>query len=383
MKNPGTPGVGEWLYEPSVSVSQHETNIYSDGPMGIERAKDAIDRDLESFANEWAQTYDPIERDSIKAFCEILLRGGKRLRGVLAMQSYYAHGGDDPQVAIGAARVSEIGQTYLLLIDDIQDRSEVRRGGPSAHIMLGSSAVRSAAMHGDLEHYGLSQTINAALAGMHRADTELLSLPASDSAILYAMKQMHLRAEITASGQIRDIYNQSIDELPTVEDIEKVLTNKTAYYTFVSPLELGATLAGDRKLDDNLVEYAVSVGCAYQIADDIIGTFGIESETGKSNSDDIQEGKMTLLTQYALRYANDEQRSVLTATLGKGQLDGQDCDAVRKIMIETGALLYCEERLQFYRDTATRALEKAAVHHDSEFIDFLESTISYASKRTT
>lgn len=374
--------MGEWVYEPSLSVSLHETNIYTEGESGLQRAKDAIDRDLRTFADEWVQTYDPVEREPIEAFRDILLRGGKRLRGILAMQSYHAHGGTDPDVAIGAARVSEIGQTYLLMIDDIQDKSEVRRGGPAAHVILGQKAIRSAAMHGDLDHYGESQTINAALAGMHRADTELLSLPVEGGSILNAMKQMHLRAEITAAGQIKDIYNQSSNTLPSVEDIERVLTNKTAYYTFVSPLELGATLAGYEKLDDDLLGYAIHTGCAYQIADDIIGTFGNEEETGKSNNDDIREGKMTLLTRFALRDATDQDRITLKAILGNESASTEQCDLVRDIMVRTGALAYCEERLSYYRDTAANALQKAAVYYDAPFIDFLESTISSASKRS-
>lgn len=373
--------MGEWLYEPSITVSTRETNIYADGPLGLARAKSAIDSDLATFADKWVQTYDSIERKPIEAFADILLRGGKRLRGILAMQSYYAHGGTDPEVAIGAARVSEIGQTYLLLIDDIQDKSEVRRGGPSAHVLLGSNAIRSAAMHGDLDHYGESQTINAALAGMHRADTELLALPADSHAILSAMRQMHLRAEITAAGQIKDIYNQSSNHIPSVEDIERVLTNKTAYYTFVGPLELGATLAGSEKLDENLLKYAINIGCAYQIADDVIGIFGETNETGKSNNDDIREGKMTLLTQYALRHADELDKILLDHIIGNETASDKECDAVREIMIRVGAREYCEARLEFYRNVAESALQQAAAFHDSQFIDFLESTISYASRR--
>ena len=381
MDIPVQPGVGEQQDEELLDLFTSSTNIYRDGREGVYQAKLAIDTDLGDFVSSWAASFNDIERQPIEAFCELLLRGGKRLRGILAMQSYYAHGGDSPTVALGAARVSEIGQTYLLLIDDIQDKSDIRRGGPSAHRLLGRQALASTLMHGDLDHYGEAQAINAALAGMHRADTELLNLPAPPDAVLTALRQMHLRAETTAAGQMKDIYNQASNSTPSIEDIEDVLTKKTAYYTFVAPLELGATLAGRYGLDPELLEYATTIGCAYQIADDLIGTFGDEASTGKSHNDDIREGKMTLLTQHALSCANDVQRKVLERVLGNNQSDDTACDEVRSIMIQTGARHYCEERLTHYREAAHVALEQAKVSHDPHFITFLDQVISYASKR--
>ena len=382
MDDPGKPGVGEQLDGLSFSVLKNQTNIYREGDEGILKAKSAIDADLADFSANWMTEFNIVEQKPIEAFCEILLRGGKRLRGILAMQSYYAHGGTNVDVAIGAARVSEIGQTYLLLIDDIQDKSETRRGGLSAHRLLGYQAVSSAMMHGDLDHYGEAQAINAALAGMHRADTELLNLPAEDSAVLAALRQMHLRAETTAAGQMKDIYNQASNMTPSAEDIEDVLTKKTAYYTFVGPLELGATLAGHSEIDADLLEYAVNIGCAYQIADDLIGTFGAQEQTGKSNNDDIREGKMTLLSQHALTRSNERQLKVLQRVLGNNQSDDTACDEVRSVMIQTSARHYCEERLAYYRVAAGAALEQAKARYDPQFIAFLDQVISYASKRS-
>ena len=381
MDVPAQPGVGEQHDEELLNLLTSDTNIYRDGGEGVYRAKLAIDTNLDEFASLWTASFNDIERQPIEAFCEVLLRGGKRLRGILAMQSYYAHGGDNSTVALGAARVSEIAQTYLLLIDDIQDKSDVRRGGPSAHRLLGRQALVSTLMHGDLDHYGEAQAINAALAGMHRADTELLNVPAHPDAILTALRQMHLRAETTAAGQMKDIYNQASNVTPSPADIEDVLTKKTAYYTFVAPLELGATLAGREGLDLDLLEYATAIGCAYQIADDLIGTFGDEASTGKSHNDDIREGKMTLLTQHALSRAIDVQRKVLERVLGNNQSDNTACDEVRSIMIQTGARQYCEERLMHYRQAAHVALERAKTSHDPNFITFLDQVISYASKR--
>lgn len=381
MINPGTPGVGDRLKEPAFLATERSTNTYTDGRKGMERAAKAINTDLEQFARGWVNEYDEVAREPIEAFCDVLLRGGKRLRGVLTMQSYYASGGTDPRVAIGAARVAELGQTYLLLVDDIQDKSDIRRGGPSAQHLLGRQSVRASASHGDIQHLGVSQAMNAALAGMHRADSELMNLPASDDALLRAARQMHAHAETTAAGQIKDIYNQASDTIPSIEDIEDVLTKKTSYYTFVVPLELGAILAGKEKLDPALFDFAVSIGCAYQIADDLIGAFGDEKQSGKSNNDDIREGKMTLISRHAWAHADDTQQLVLKHILGNPNATDSECNAVREIMVQTGAQRYCEERLVHYRDEAVAALTTTSADNDPRFIDFLGQVITYASKR--
>ena len=87
--------------------------IYHTSLQDVQRARVEIDGDLERFINEWRATFDLGSSDGMDAYCQIVLRGGKRLRGILAMQSYYAHGGKDDAVALGAARTLELVQAYL------------------------------------------------------------------------------------------------------------------------------------------------------------------------------------------------------------------------------------------------------------------------------
>ncbi|HET8884697.1 MAG TPA: polyprenyl synthetase family protein, partial [Candidatus Saccharimonadales bacterium] len=194
--------------------------IYDTGLADIERAQQAINQDLERFISQWRLTYDHGATDAIDGYCQIVLRGGKRLRGILAMQSYYAHGGTDAAVALGAARVLELVQAYLLVLDDIADRSTTRRGGPSAHRLI-ATAAEKAEMRGDLNHYAEAQAVNAAQSGMHRAALELLQLPVTDATARAALVSLHKNIEITGMGQMNDIYNEATNDVLDEAAIER------------------------------------------------------------------------------------------------------------------------------------------------------------------
>jgi len=338
-----------------------------------------INSDLERFAKEWQDNPAMATREPVRAFCDVMLRGGKRLRGLLVMESYFAHGGTDEEVALGAARVFEIIQTSLLIVDDIADRSKLRRGGPSAHVQLEEFA-RSHHMKGSAHHYGEVQTMNAAYAGLHKATTELLALPVSSAIARQACARFHENILVTIGGQIDDIYNEATPELVSEAAIESVMERKTAHYSFLSPIELGARLAGAKEIAPGLKGYSLHAGCAFQIADDIIGTFGKENETGKGTNDDIIEGKLTLLAYHALAHGSPEQVATLRRVLGNENATTEDCDAVRRIFTSAGALEYAKRQLAVHEKAALAALEGDTTVNPA-FAEYLRALGDYLLSR--
>ena len=301
------------------------------------------------------------------------------MRGLLVMQSYFAHGGTNEAVALGAARVFEMIQTSLLIVDDIADRSKLRRGGPSAHVQLEEFA-RQKNLKVTSRHYGEAQTMNAAYAGLLRATTELLDLPVDSDAARAACRELHENILVTINGQIDDIYNEATSEEVTEQAIESVMQRKTAYYSFLSPIELGARLAGATKLAEGLRGYSIHAGCAFQIMDDIIGTFGEEDKTGKGANDDIVEGKLTLMVYHARLNGTDEQRAVLSEVLGNEKATTEQCDDVREIFTKTGALAYAKKRLRDHEQQALHALDADATI-DADFSAYLHQLGEYLLRR--
>lgn len=345
----------------------------------ILRHKKEIDRDLERLAKQWHAQWGKEYTDSseviLNSLTDLLNRGGKRVRGALAMESYYLHGGTRPEVALGAARVIELVQAYLLIMDDIADNSMMRRGDLAVHAQLAKNH-EDQGLKGDSIHYGLSQATNAAMLAIHRAMSELVALPAPDAAKIRATELLNQDISITIVGQINDIYNEVALKHIKPEEIINTLTWKTAYYTFVSPLELGACLAGADGLNSRLHDYALKAGAAFQINDDILGTFGDSFEVGKSADDDIREGKATLLASHARKHASSEQLVMLDGVLGQPGATSADCDRVRAAFIETGARQYAEEIAATYANDA-----QAALGNEPE--SFLVDLAQFSIKRTS
>lgn len=284
-------------------------------------------------------------------FLDVLGRGGKRIRGALVMAGYEMCGGQDRKMIVQAARAIEMLHAYMLMIDDIQDRSSLRRGKPSAHQMI-AAYHRQHKLKGDAAHAGTSLALNAAIAGAHGAQAILANMDADPQLKLNVLSIVNRTMGITAHGQTLDIMNELVDE-PSEADIEHVLEWKTALYTVINPLHVGMVLAGaDCRATDAITPYALHAGKAFQITDDILGIYGNQKELGKTPGDDIREGKGTLLVFYALKHAQPADKAFLKKCLGNPQLAPKDFKKCQQIIEDSGALPHA-------RQTATKHLQQA------------------------
>lgn len=324
------------------------------------------------------EQFGDFSHDSMSAYVEVLRRGGKRIRGALTMHTYYALGGKDADVALCAARAVEMLQAYVLVVDDVMDRSPTRRGGPTAHMML-KELHETRRLRDDSLHFGESIATNAALYGAHAALLEIGKLPVSADVRIRALNTLNTLLMATAHGEINDVYNQVAPDI-TEASVENVLIWKTAYYTFTNPLQFGAILAeADDATLDVLRDYSVHAGRAFQISDDILGVFATEIESGKSPLDDIREGKQTLLTIKALETASTGDASFLRQCLGNPKLSDRDLMRCQQIMRECGAL---EAAKAEANQSATKAIEilESSILPDL-LIQFLANLVQYVVER--
>jgi geranylgeranyl diphosphate synthase, type I len=306
--------------------------------------KQAIDDDIAAYADYIKHTtatlYGPYAELEVNTFLDILSRGGKRIRGTLVMVGYEMTGGQDRAMILQAARAIEMLHTYMLIVDDIQDRSRVRRGQPTAHEQL-AAYHRRHHLKGDAAHTGISLAMNAALAGAHAAGVIMANLNAEPQLRLNALSITNRTMGITVHGQTYDIMNELVTS-PRPEDVEQVLEWKTALYSFINPLHVGMVLAGAGCEHTNAITpYGRHAGRAFQLADDALGIFGNEKEVGKQPIDDIREGKRTLLVLYALEHAaTPADRAFLEQSLGDPRLGQTAFKQCKKIIEASGALEY-------------------------------------------
>ncbi|MEO5627508.1 MAG: polyprenyl synthetase family protein [Candidatus Saccharimonadales bacterium] len=336
----------------------------------VKQHKKAIDADITDYVeylkSSTKEQYGQGSQDAIDAYTDILNRGGKRLRGALVIEGYKMSGGTNQAMIMQAARAIEMIHASMLVIDDVQDNSLLRRGGPTAHVQLES-------IYKD-RHLAETLATNAALLGDHGAMMILANLDASAELRSNVMSIVNRTMVVTIHGQIADPLNQ-LNENLTEADVAKVQEWKTATYTILNPLHVGMVLAGAGcEVTDGITPFAKNAGQAFQITDDIIGTFGDKQDTGKNSIDDIREGKRTLLTVHALDRAIPADKEFLLKCLGNQQLTAKDFARCQEIIVSTGSLQYTQVKAKKYVETARKSLhDNSSLWSDSgtEFLDGL------------
>jgi geranylgeranyl diphosphate synthase type I len=226
----------------------------------------------------------------------------------------------------------------------------------TAHLDFAASRQRSGAQ-GDDEWFGISAAVLAGDLAFVFAD-DLLDELTCDPAVARAARHVYsqLRREVIA-GQYLDLRAAGTNALP--EEALKVALLKSGRYTVTRPLELGATLgrAGPRTMA-LLRTYGDALGVAFQLRDDVLGIFGEPQAMGKGASDDLQEGKATLLLVRALELSTDTQRALLGATLGRRDADPSSIDACRDVIAASGALASVERLIEAKLDEALSAVDE-------------------------
>ncbi|MCU0798452.1 MAG: polyprenyl synthetase family protein [Candidatus Thermoplasmatota archaeon] len=280
---------------------------------------------------------DPLARELLDALREYTMRGGKRVRAVMLVLGYLAVGGRDMERARKAAVSMELVQDMLLIHDDLMDRSPERRGGRSLHEHF-RAVHRERGYRGDPERFGYNMALIGGDLAESMAEKALL---ASGFPSRNLVKAMSLQADMvrdTGYGQVLDLCSMELPEW-SEDQVLKVHHYKTARYTFEGPLLIGAILHGaPQRALGALSGFAVPIGIAFQLIDDIIGLFGDPKKGGASDISDIREGKRTLLVIDALKKVSEADASMVLNGLGDPDLTLADAARIREIVVASGAV---------------------------------------------
>ena len=333
----------------------------------VNKISDAINRNLDDFVqsvDSHSKILSPFFREFVKAS-----QGGKRIRADLVLLSYQLFGGQNVEDVIDISSALEIWQTGVLAKDDIIDNSSTRRGRPSLHCALGGN------------HGAVSQTICLGDLGMGDIPNSIIldSNFANDKKIETLRCFNNTYNHNTMLGQMLDIELSNMTTC-TLEDTMKMYHLKTANYTVIGPMQIGAILAGASKEDLELIQnFGTEVGVMFQLGDDLLGVFGNEEKTGKPTTSDIKEGKKTPLSLYAFENANVNDLELLTNIYGRidHEIIEEDINMVRTIFIRSGALQYVEDLIANSKNCAESLMQ---TFPSNEFKDILADFVEYMSK---
>lgn len=228
-------------------------------------------------------------------------RSAKALRPALCIATCRALGGPLGGVLPSAA-VLELYHNAFLIHDDIEDASEKRRDGATLHrehgipiaLNVGDAmlALALAPLFDNMRLLGLGKALRilSAVADMARHTAEGQALELS-----------WIRHE---TWQLKDA------------DYLRMVQKKTTWYTFITPMVVGALVAGapERQVTE-LRLFATALGSAFQIQDDLLNLSAEEGRYGKEINGDLWEGKRTLILLHALRTASSDDRRRALAIL--------------------------------------------------------------------
>ena len=269
-------------------------------------------------------------------FVYAMSNGGKRLRPTLLLAAYDLYS-DDLAPALPAAAAVEVFHNFTLLHDDVMDNAAVRRGRPSVFAKWG---LNTALLSGDV-------MLIAAYKLLQRSPAHLLPR------LLDVFNTMAVQV---CEGQQYDMDFESRAKISVVEYMRMIELKTSALLG--GAVTLGAVLGGASDEDcRNLERYAVEMGMAFQLQDDLLDCYGDEKLLGKRIGGDILEGKKTFLMIMAMSLADEQQRSVLrTAHLDRTLSDEQKIARVREIYDALEVPRIAEQQISGRFDRALTAL---------------------------
>ncbi|MCD6639381.1 MAG: polyprenyl synthetase family protein [Nocardioides sp.] len=325
--------------------------------------RSSVQEVLDGFLDEQGRRLAPLGPDAARLMVEARTsaQGGKRFRAAFCHWGYRAvHPEVADEAALARACASlELLHASALVHDDYMDASDTRRGRPATHRAF-ESEHRSDAWRGDPEQYGAAAAILLGDLLLSWAD-ELLrrcGFPLVDVAPALDVFDL-CRSEVIA-GQFLDVSVQARGRAD-VATAMAVLRYKSAKYSVERPLHVGAALGGASPAQlDQLSDFGLPIGEAFQLRDDLLGVFGDPETTGKPAGDDLVEGKRTVLVALALQSAPAEQARMLDEALGS-ELTVTQVDDLRAVIEDSGARAEVEQMISALVETGLSALDAADV----------------------
>lgn len=267
--------------------------------------------------------------------------GGKRIRPLLTMMVCNVFS-DDVSVAIPCAAAVEVFHNFTLLHDDIMDNAAVRRGRPAVHRKWG---VNSAILSGDammIYAYRILEGVSPEI------------LPR----IFSIFNETSLKV---CEGQQHDMDYESRESVD-MDEYLGMISLKTA--VLLAGAAVMGAVAGGASEDDchHIYEFAMEIGVAFQIQDDILDSYGTQATLGKKIGGDIMEGKKTFLTTAAMVSADADTRMRLAGLMhNKEMIPDEKIARVRAVYELLGVRAKAERAVAEHTAAAVAALDAVSV----------------------
>jgi geranylgeranyl diphosphate synthase type I len=300
---------------------------------------------------------------------EYCLREGKRVRPLIVLLSYLGYRGRKNKIneIIKIASALELMHSFMLIQDDIIDNSTMRRGGKALHV------VSNERYRDETKNKGIGKDIATILGDVLFSNAiEIIGnariAPGIKSDFLGLFAKTY---ELTAWGQILDSLHSLPIKIDANDDVPtQIGTLKTAYYTICNPMLMGLQLAGrySVKEADAIARFAIPLGLAFQIRDDILGVFGNRDEIGKSSESDILEGKMTILVLNTIKTLGKTELKKFMNIFTREKKTKSEIHYIKKRMQSSGALDRAMNKLSELADEVEQKLPLLGIRKEQRIV---------------
>ncbi len=335
----------------------------------LEKSKPAIDKLIEKYLprradRKWMEfvfgtpryshSLKAVQKALIEPIWNFLDRGGKRWRSVLFLLITEAIGGNVEKVKDFAV-IPELIHEGSLIVDDIEDQGELRRGMPCLHRI-----------------FGLDIALNA---GNFIYFLPLLVLAKNKKKfkpeVLTRAYENYIQEMINLSlGQGTDIFwHKGKAEKISQNEFIQMCAFKTGCLPRMTAKLAVVLSGGSKKLIEKFGRVAEAMGVAFQIQDDILDLTlsGKERKKfGKSFGNDIKEGKRTLMVIHALKKAKKEDKERLIKILDKHTSNSDEKIEAIEIIKKQGSIEYAQKVSQNIIKEAWEGVEKLLPSSDAK-----------------
>lgn len=276
----------------------------------------------------------------------IVDRGGKGWRSMGMLVCADAVGGD-PQELRDYLSFPEFLHTGSLIIDDIQDDSDTRRGGPSCHKI-----------------FGVPIAINAGTAAYFFGESLLRGLDLTDEEWIRTYRLYFLCMRGAHTGQAMDIHGlqHMVPEAMSTGDFDKLWRSLMSIHRLKSglPPMIGARCGviaahGSTAQEKVLGDFFLALGTAFQVMDDVINLRGFANGL-KEHAEDLVEGKITAPVIQAFRVLEASDREKLWAEL-RAPKGARDIEVMLRLIDKADAMAWCHNHARGMVDGAWEAIE--------------------------
>jgi geranylgeranyl pyrophosphate synthase/uncharacterized protein with NAD-binding domain and iron-sulfur cluster len=300
---------------------------------------------------------------------DFVAQPSKGLRPGLCLATCRAYGGST-EAALPSAAGLELMHNAFLVHDDIEDASLSRRGQTTMHRRVG---VPLAVNVGDAMNALSMRLFRGNLAHL-RPEVALRIIDEVDHLLVES-----LEGQAMELGWIRDN-----DCTVSVDDYLRMVLKKTAWYSFIHPMRIGALVAGAGENLERFHRLGFLLGAAFQIQDDVLNLVGTASRYGKEIGGDLWEGKRTLVVSHAFAHATPSERSRLEdffSRPGQRRLE-RELLGMYELLGKTGSIEWARQAASALSKAAQNELPSAfAGAREGPDLDFVRSLVGYVVER--